>query len=512
MSELVPLKLIRLDGGTQPRAGLDQETLAEYVRAYNAGAVFPPIELVYDGQDYWPFDGFHRIEASRLCGAPHVNANVRQGTRRDAVLLSVGANATHGLRRSNADKRRAVETLLRDPEWAEWSNREIARRCAVDDKTVGTIRKELSAEIPQIDERKVVRGDSKYTMQLPQAGEANAEHGRIVFGKWYIADHDAKVVYDQPFDTQAEAMKSPLRLSKNGAAVPASALITKMTQAGTYPLVDAPVETKAADEKLTKRYRLDPDKWYPVDAVNLQIVLEAFSDKETAMSTWPMVAMQGEAMETFDSFKNCSPAFWKANFGARPGKHSRLALKDWYAVNRGERAVLGDAMYSWLAAREFIYQQLGEGWTVMGGVDVDHLGYFAAPDAEPKHGEWRVVDIHEARYWDAKTELSFEEWMAAQAADPESVERDEDYGLPKAAPMAAPDFPIEEADEDEDVEVGVNEAATARFSLPSLEATWDEIDKELANTLDGELLMIVRKFIFDKLQALDMEIGYEALR
>lgn len=31
---------------------------------------------------------------------------VLRGTKRDAILYSVGANSTHGLRRTNADKRR----------------------------------------------------------------------------------------------------------------------------------------------------------------------------------------------------------------------------------------------------------------------------------------------------------------------------------------------------------------------------------------------------------------------
>ncbi|EWY35857.1 hypothetical protein N825_32650 [Skermanella stibiiresistens SB22] len=39
------------------------------------------------------------------------------GSRRDAVPHAVGANARHGLPRSNADKRDAVMILLKDPEW-----------------------------------------------------------------------------------------------------------------------------------------------------------------------------------------------------------------------------------------------------------------------------------------------------------------------------------------------------------------------------------------------------------
>lgn len=37
--------------------------------------------------------------------------------------------------------------VLQDPEWAAWSNSEIARRCAVSDKTVAVVRDALTSEI-----------------------------------------------------------------------------------------------------------------------------------------------------------------------------------------------------------------------------------------------------------------------------------------------------------------------------------------------------------------------------
>ena len=52
------------------------------------------------------------------------------------------------MRRSNADKRKVVTRLLKDEEWSEWSDREIARQCKVDHKTVAKIRKDLTEEIP----------------------------------------------------------------------------------------------------------------------------------------------------------------------------------------------------------------------------------------------------------------------------------------------------------------------------------------------------------------------------
>lgn len=138
------LSSIRTDGGTQPRAQINYDTVGEYAQDMMIGVHFPPITVFYDGTDYWLADGFHRYHATKQLCKETIEAEVKQGTRRDAILHSVGANATHGLRRTNADKRRAVETLLRDPEWVKWSNREIARKCGVSLDLVNRTRNETS--------------------------------------------------------------------------------------------------------------------------------------------------------------------------------------------------------------------------------------------------------------------------------------------------------------------------------------------------------------------------------
>lgn len=166
LRQQIALHSIQTDGGTQMRAALNQDTVEEY-RSYmaeNGWGDFDPVVVYYDGAAYWLADGFHRIEAYRKVGVSVgdtlVPAIVHAGARRDAILHAAGANARHGLRRTNADKRRAVETVLRDAEWSQWSNEEIARRCAVDPKTVGAIRKELTAtlEIPESTYRKGADG------------------------------------------------------------------------------------------------------------------------------------------------------------------------------------------------------------------------------------------------------------------------------------------------------------------------------------------------------------------
>lgn len=169
------ISAVRLDGGTQPRAGINQAVVDDYASDMDAnGAEFPPVQVVYDGSDYWLWDGFHRLHARKRNGLHTVPAIVRQGTRRDAVLLSVGANATHGFRRTNEDKRRAVMALLHDEEWRQWSDREIARRCAVSNQLVSNVRSELSVNDGQIETRRVVRNGTEYTMTTPQRTPAPA--------------------------------------------------------------------------------------------------------------------------------------------------------------------------------------------------------------------------------------------------------------------------------------------------------------------------------------------------
>jgi ParB-like chromosome segregation protein Spo0J len=112
--------LIRIDGGTQSRAEIEGSVVQAYAEDIADGAIFPPVVVFHDGEVYWLADGFHRHKAHVQAGKKKVPVDVRQGTRRDAILYSVGANAEHGLRRSNDDKRRAVLTLLNDAEWAKW--------------------------------------------------------------------------------------------------------------------------------------------------------------------------------------------------------------------------------------------------------------------------------------------------------------------------------------------------------------------------------------------------------
>ena len=171
---------IRRDGGTQSRAAIHEATVADYAEAMaDPNTVFPPVIVYHDGKDYWLADGFHRLAAWERIGRTDIPAEIRQGDRRRAILHSLAANSAHGLRRTNDDKRRAVLTLLEDAEWSQWSNREIARRCAVGDHLVAELRAGLTAFSRSEDQSEArvytTKHGSKATMNTAAIGRKPAE-------------------------------------------------------------------------------------------------------------------------------------------------------------------------------------------------------------------------------------------------------------------------------------------------------------------------------------------------
>jgi len=139
----LPLDSIQADTRAQSRAEIDMVVVGEYAEDMKAGAAFPPLVVFHDQTTYWLAEGFHRYPAYQQAEITPVPCIVRPGGLREAILQSLGSNADHGKRRSNADKRRAVEMMLKDSEWAKWSNYEVGRRCAVAESFVRKLKDEL---------------------------------------------------------------------------------------------------------------------------------------------------------------------------------------------------------------------------------------------------------------------------------------------------------------------------------------------------------------------------------
>ncbi len=155
---LVSLDRIHIDDRTQPRAELDASTVKEYMERMQKpgsesepiidleGRPFDPIKVFDDGDKLWLADGFHRMEAARKLSIEQIQADVEAGTLRDAIRYSLSANSRHGLRRTNADKRRAVARALLDKEWIKLSDNKLAVMCAVSRPFVSKVRSSLEEE------------------------------------------------------------------------------------------------------------------------------------------------------------------------------------------------------------------------------------------------------------------------------------------------------------------------------------------------------------------------------
>ncbi|MCL2347319.1 MAG: hypothetical protein FWC50_03550 [Planctomycetaceae bacterium] len=146
MASKIDPKMISTDCGTQSRIEMNETVIADYAEAMERGDEFPAILVFYDEAKhrYILVDGFHRYFA-HMRAKPNdpILAEPRIGTVEDAIWESLAANKSHGLRRSNADKRNAIKQALLHPKGVDLSNSQIAKHVGVHHDTVGVIRCEL---------------------------------------------------------------------------------------------------------------------------------------------------------------------------------------------------------------------------------------------------------------------------------------------------------------------------------------------------------------------------------
>ena len=126
----IPLCRLNTELGTQIRVTEQPDVVADFVTCMDRGDRFPPL-VAFDvpGKDMLVLtDGFKRHEAYGRRGAAVVDVEVHTGTLDDARWYAIGANQTHGARRTNADKANAVKQALLHPNgcsrsWAAFDRR-----------------------------------------------------------------------------------------------------------------------------------------------------------------------------------------------------------------------------------------------------------------------------------------------------------------------------------------------------------------------------------------------------
>lgn len=124
--------------------------VAELRGAYSRREAVPPLRCVQmlDGS-LALVDGLHRWAAIQKEGIRTVDVEVlaERVKREDVVWWAATANRTHGWRRTNADKRRAVTMALTHENAADMSVADIADHCGVGESLVREVREVLLAPV-----------------------------------------------------------------------------------------------------------------------------------------------------------------------------------------------------------------------------------------------------------------------------------------------------------------------------------------------------------------------------
>lgn len=156
-TENLAIDLLRIDGDTQSRIALNQDTVNEYAdRIVDSDWPFPPLDVFHDGSEYFVGDGFHRLLAGRRVKRGSIPCRVHKGTARDARIFGMTANDKHGMRMTSADKRACIEWLLDGGE--KMTQKAIARSAGVSLRTVKAVVAEQKVQLapfpPQNEDKK----------------------------------------------------------------------------------------------------------------------------------------------------------------------------------------------------------------------------------------------------------------------------------------------------------------------------------------------------------------------
>jgi hypothetical protein len=139
------VEIASINRDVQVRVRTDRGTVDDYARAMASGATFPPIVCFRDKKTGTVLvaDGNHRLDARLKNGDATIEAEVREGGKREALAYAVGSSKGHGLRFGNADKRKAVTLALGDSKLKKMSDNALADLIGVSQPFVSKLRASL---------------------------------------------------------------------------------------------------------------------------------------------------------------------------------------------------------------------------------------------------------------------------------------------------------------------------------------------------------------------------------
>lgn len=210
----VPIHDIIIDPRINTRE-LDEDVIEEYqepMREY--------------GKEYWQsfWNEYPRMTESRhlYSGAHTVTAAMREFGReyqisvvqegkdwREAYFLATRMNATHGRRRTNAEKETAVRRWLEDDEMCQWTDGHIAKECLVSAPFVSKVARSLETISSRPTKRKYLdeKGEVQWK-ETKQIGTNQTKDSQETERESETEDYEYKSAYDFAVAKSGEAIRT----------------------------------------------------------------------------------------------------------------------------------------------------------------------------------------------------------------------------------------------------------------------------------------------------------------
>ncbi|MCM6773170.1 helix-turn-helix domain-containing protein [Nocardia sp. CDC159] len=251
---------------------------AGHVRLLAEANGLPPI--VVDRATMGVIDGVHRWRAAQARGQERLPAVFFEGDPAEAFVLAVRLNTAHGLPLSLADRKAAVERILRTH--PQWSDRAIAGVSGVSDKTVAAARRRLSADSPQPTGRVARNGVWHRTDRVRGRARAvelwAADPGASV--RAIAAKAGISVTTAKDIRQRLRKGQDPLRLRPRPLAEPADTSISRLA-----PAPAAATAAKAESVEELRRLRKDPSLRFTDSGRTLLRWLDAPAGDDTDWTT-----------------------------------------------------------------------------------------------------------------------------------------------------------------------------------------------------------------------------------
>ena len=188
---MFPMDSLNLTCETQIRSSTNEAAVLRYAALMDSEegrAKFPPV-IVYrdENGEHWIADGHHRVMAALRCQLSEIRAEIREGSKADALWAAAEINSKNGLPLEGDDIRQTILKLVEA--WPNRSLRSIAEAVGCSKSYVGLVKSQMFLDVrlagdPDLLSGKTIGKDGKLypavRVRKPK-GNANPGTGDGVF-------------------------------------------------------------------------------------------------------------------------------------------------------------------------------------------------------------------------------------------------------------------------------------------------------------------------------------------